>query len=376
MQGYFNFWSIILLVSISQGLFLIALLNLRQSENRIAKNLLVCLVAAILVVNLDYFLISSSLYRQLPHLLGISFGLMFVFGPLFYLYLRSVADMDFKWKAIYWLNFLPWVASFFVNGSFYFLSADIKILIVDNYLLGKTSLNGFQFYLMNSIQILHLCIYLIISYRILKSKSNDTRLAVSINSRVNWLKELFLPNLIFVLSFACWFVFICVNKVLFPPIDYTNTIICSAMVFMIGFKLVLNPQVLTPGFTKKYKGSSLSIPELERHLSKLRQLMEQEKLYTEPELKLHEVADHVGVPPHKLSQIINQEFGKSFQDFLNEYRVEEFKRIISMEKPDNSSMLAIAMKVGFNSKSAFNAAFKKFTRESPSEFKNRRLDGI
>jgi len=284
--------------------------------------------------------------------------------------------MDFKWKTIYWVNFLPWAIYLFVNATFYFLSEDIKILIVDNYLLGKTSANGFQFYLMTSIQILHLCIYLIISYQRLKSKLNDTRLAVSISTRVNWLKELFLPNLIFVISFVSWFVFICFNKVLFPPIDYANTLICSAMVFMIGFKLALNPQVLTPGFTKKYKGSTLSTVDLERHLSKLRHLMEREKLYTEPELKLHEVADHVGVPPHKLSQIINQEFGKSFQDFLNQYRVEEFKRIISIEKPDNSTLLAIAMKVGFNSKSAFNAAFKKFTQESPSEFKNRRVNGI
>jgi AraC-like DNA-binding protein len=159
-----------------------------------------------------------------------------------------------------------------------------------------------------------------------------------------------------------------------PPIDYINTLICSAMVFLIAFKLVLSPEVLTPNFDKKYKSSSLTESDSEKYISTLIDLMEKDKIYTEPELKLHELADQLTVTPHTLSQIINDRFGKSFIDYVNEYRVEAFKNRIKEINGDKVNMLTLAMEVGFNSKSAFNAAFKKITNQTPSEYKKALID--
>ena len=369
MEGNFNFWSIILLISIGQGFILSTMLALRPAQNPVSSRILVTLVVAILIVNIDYFLFSSLLYKDLAALIGISFGFMYLFGPLFYLYLRSVADSEFKWRHTYWLHFIPWLANLLYNKGFYFLDSRIKIAIVDAYLAGKATVNGSLFYWMNSSQIIHLSIYLIISHKLLNRKVKEDKQLVPISSRISWLWMLFYANLVFVLSFVCWFTIVSLQSKFIPPIDYINTLICSAMVFLIAFRLVLNPEVLTPNFDKKYKSSSLTDQDLEMHVAQLIHVMENQKLYTEPELKLNEVADQLGITSHALSQIINEKFGKSFVDFVNEFRVNEFKKRVASVNGEKTNMLSIAMEVGFNSKSAFNAAFKKITNQTPSDYK-------
>ena len=345
------------------------MLAVRPTQNRVSSRILISLVVAILIVNIDYFLFSSSLYRNLAALIGISFGFMYLFGPLFYLYLRSVADIGFKWKHVHWLHFLPWLANLIYSKGFYFLDSRIKIAIVNSYLAGEATVNGSLFYLMNSSQIVHLSIYLIISYKLMNRRVKEDKQLVPLSTRISWLRMLFYSNLVFVLSFACWFIIVSLQSKFIPPIDYINTLICSAMVFLIAFRLVLDPEVLTPNFDKKYKSSSLTDQDSEKYRANLMDLMENQKLYSEPELKMNEVADLLGVTSHALSQIINEKFDKSFVDFVNEFRVNEFKKRVSSINGEKTNILSIAMEVGFNSKSAFNAAFKKITNQTPSNYK-------
>jgi AraC-like DNA-binding protein len=105
---------------------------------------------------------------------------------------------------------------------------------------------------------------------------------------------------------------------------------------------------------------------------RLLRLMEAEKLYLEPELTLPELAAKLSVSPHHLSQVINRETNKSFFDFVNEYRVQEAKRLLGSPKHSHLSILGIALDAGFNSKSAFYTAFGKHIGMTPSEFKKQR----
>lgn len=374
MQGSFNFWSIVLLISIGQAAFLACMLAMRISQNRLASRLLLFLAIAILIVNTDYFLMSSRLFRQIPSLIGISFGLMYAFGPLFYLYLRAVADDAFRWKHVQWLHFLPWVLNVLFNTGFYLLDGAVKISIVNDYLQGKATANGPLFYVMNSLQVAHLLAYLAVSYRFIRRNIKESRHVIPMTSRMKWVKMLFYANVVFVTSFVTWFVIVCLQKVFIPPIDYVNTMICSAMVYIIAYKLVIHPEILAPGFEKKYRSSTLSDKDCKEYVNRLQHLMEQNKLYTEPDLKLHEVADQLGIRPHLLSQIINQQFGKTFIEYVNTYRVEAFQK--KLQEPDASkfTLLALATGVGFNSKSAFNTAFRKVTGKSPSGYKNELIE--
>lgn len=101
---------------------------------------------------------------------------------------------------------------------------------------------------------------------------------------------------------------------------------------------------------------------------KIEQLFKEQKLYLEPELSLSDLATKLKTNTSMLSAAINQNFGKNFNDFVNEYRVEEVKRQLKNPANAHLSLLGVAMECGFNSKSTFNRAFKKFTGQSPKEF--------
>ncbi len=108
--------------------------------------------------------------------------------------------------------------------------------------------------------------------------------------------------------------------------------------------------------------------ELEPLKAKLLEYMNTEKPYLEPELALADLARRMHTNPVLLSQVINAGAGKNFNDFVNQYRVEEFKRQVREPANAHLSFLGLALDCGFNSKATFNRAFKKFTGASPKEF--------
>jgi AraC-like DNA-binding protein len=88
-----------------------------------------------------------------------------------------------------------------------------------------------------------------------------------------------------------------------------------------------------------------------------------------PELTIQELAEKINIPKHHLTYIINTGLHKNFFNFINEYRVEEFKHRALDPENDHLTLLAIAFDCGFNSKSSFHNIFKNITGQTPSEFK-------
>ena len=106
----------------------------------------------------------------------------------------------------------------------------------------------------------------------------------------------------------------------------------------------------------------------ESFLSKLRQLMETEKLYLNPDLNLSILAESLHMKPRQLSSMINQNCDQNFYDLVNSYRVEAFKVRLQSTDRDKLSLLGHAYECGFYSKSTFNHVFKKITQLTPSEY--------
>jgi AraC-like DNA-binding protein len=119
---------------------------------------------------------------------------------------------------------------------------------------------------------------------------------------------------------------------------------------------------------KKYPKSGLTEEASEKLHRELLALMSGQALYKESELSITDLASKLSVHPNYLSQIINQREGKNFYDFVNGYRVEEFKRLIAIPKNQHLTLLSLAFDCGFNSKSSFNRYFKKATGVTPSQY--------
>ncbi|MBK1896980.1 helix-turn-helix domain-containing protein [Chryseobacterium paridis] len=109
--------------------------------------------------------------------------------------------------------------------------------------------------------------------------------------------------------------------------------------------------------------------ELLRIKTDLEKLMEKEKPYLDSELNLIKLSEQLSVSTHHLSYAINTGFQKNFFQFVNEYRIDYAKKLLKDNSANKLSILGIAYESGFNSKTSFNTTFKKFTDQTPSEFK-------
>ena len=125
----------------------------------------------------------------------------------------------------------------------------------------------------------------------------------------------------------------------------------------------------------KYNNSGLS-PEKKEHIKeKLLDLIHLEKPYLNPDLKIVDIAESINVSVKSLSQVINESFNLNFFDFINNQRIEYAQKLMLEDKINGNKLTIqqIFYDSGFNSKSAFNRAFKKITQQTPSEFRNHLL---
>lgn len=118
----------------------------------------------------------------------------------------------------------------------------------------------------------------------------------------------------------------------------------------------------------KYKKSGLSQTEAQSIHERLHQLLLNEKIYKNPELKLSDLSNVLGVSSNLVSQTINTIENKNFYDYINTMRVDEFKRLLSLPENHKYTLLSLSLDCGFNSKTSFNRNFKKVTGMSPSEY--------
>jgi AraC-like DNA-binding protein len=155
--------------------------------------------------------------------------------------------------------------------------------------------------------------------------------------------------------------------------EYFNSsmvILVALLFYAFSFKLIISPKEVLPNVKPlKYKTSSLATREFSAYQKELVALMKNEKLYMNPKLSIHDVAQKLKVPRQHISEVLNVHMHVGFQDFINEYRVEAFINCLQKEQYTHYTLFGIANEVGFNSKSSFNTTFKKIKGLTPSQFK-------
>jgi len=119
---------------------------------------------------------------------------------------------------------------------------------------------------------------------------------------------------------------------------------------------------------EKYKNAKLDEKECKLICEKLNSFIETEKPYTNPDLKIVDLALAINCSSHSLSYIFNQYLTKNYYDFINEYRIAEFKRLISDVNYSKYTLSALAERSGFSSRASFFRSFKKQTGITPNEY--------
>ena len=126
----------------------------------------------------------------------------------------------------------------------------------------------------------------------------------------------------------------------------------------------------------KYAKSGLSSEQLLEFKGRLERIMQLQQLFLRSDLTLPMLAGTVGCSVNHLSQVINSGFGMSFFDYLNRYRIEYAKELLSRGEGRGGAILNIAFTVGFNSNSAFYAAFKKRVGQTPAQYRRANLNQL
>jgi len=186
----------------------------------------------------------------------------------------------------------------------------------------------------------------------------------------------------FVIPIVILLVFSCINDILkiigseelsfFSNQNFNSylLLIVAFLFYFISFKLLSKGKDILPkNEISKYKNSNLNTKLIEQYKSDLINSMEIDKLYLNGKLSIQDVSNELNIPKQYISEVLNEHMKTNFQDFINEYRVEEFIKRLKNDQNNQFTLLGIATEVGFNSKSSFNAIFKKIKGLTPTQFK-------
>ena len=123
-----------------------------------------------------------------------------------------------------------------------------------------------------------------------------------------------------------------------------------------------------PAAEERYKTNRLSDVECKELYEKLVAYVEKERPYINPDLKMGDLAVSLGTSSHSLSYLLNQYLNQSYYDFINEYRISEFKKLVADSKYSRYTLVALAELCGFSSRASFFRSFKKSTGVTPNEY--------
>jgi AraC-like DNA-binding protein len=360
---------ILLLVGAAQGALLSLVLLTIKRANRTANRLLALLL--FLFSFMMFFHSLSELSQAVPeesdHDL-ISQLVFFLFGPLFYLYTIALTHKDFRlgWKES--LHALPFI---------------ISMVLFTVLLSGPDYGNILNFIdkFLPWLMMIQMSIYLFLVIKLLQEHSSRIKQQHSSLEKINlnWLRFLTVGNLII------WPVAFLVEMIKADSEAWNYVwLLISLFIYMMGYLGMRQSEIfagqtddpelqIQPEHTK-YRKSTLKPSDAEKYFMELQSLMEKDKPYLNNNLTLPSLAGYLGISVHHLSQVINGRAKQNFYDFINRYRVEEAKTLLSDSLKQNLTIAALCYEAGFNSLSSFNTLFKKVTGATPSQFRRKHLD--
>jgi len=361
--------------------FFFAILLFQKKPRALHDNILILWLLYLGLFIGFYSFYSHELFTHFQ-LLSISFTSLFLLhGVFLFFYISSLVTSKNIFNKINLIHFVPFILfNAYILVSSFFLNISAKIRL-DFEHLNISPPFIFIFFLI--VTILSGPLYFIVLIRLFKKLDINIFNKFSSSEEIDlvWLRKLVY---IFGIIWTALIIITVIHHVfnLFSMAFCTDGLFLSLSVFviLIGYfglkqKVIFsddteNQQVFVEETKIKYASSRLTEMEAKQYADKLKNLMDSKKPFLNPNLTLLQLASELDISTHYLSQIINEKFNLNFFDYINQFRVEEVKLKINDLKFESYSFLGIAFDFGFNSKSAFNRIFKKFTNQTPSQYKS------
>lgn len=352
-------------------------------ERRIS-NLFIALF--IFVFGLENFMpiLYENVFTSYPQYALILDTLFFLQLPLIYLYIKSASFKDFRIRRVDALHLIPLViVNILIIFSYHILPLETKRLILMD---GMRDLQ-MEMYAVFSLFGLQMIIYFILSFQEIKRYRQIVNENYSDIGKYNykWIRQLlyafvFLLVVTVIKNFT-WSFF---NETMHEILDLVLKLLVLVFITWIIYKALKRPYLFS-GVNSQIKLIKELIKEQEiidkasstNQLSiqdkalqqKLDHFMSEEKPYLDPALTLHDLAKQLDVPSRELSILINEYYKQHYFDFINSYRIDQAIKILLDPSNKKLTVLEIMFDVGFNSKSSFNTAFKKYTNLTPTAYK-------
>ncbi len=378
LTGFFN--TIILLGAI-QG-FIVSSLLFFSKKNRQPNRIL---AALILLISLACFNLygnyqnwfNSDLLRFIIDLVPLV--IIMPLGPLIYFYVQSILDPGFKITKKKRQHFYPVLIDLVPSLTvIVFIIGLITKLVKNNPGPWGIFIDDYNVYA-DIPRWMSVTFYVWLSAKYLsayKLKNN-----ADLNGHAGhfkWLQQFIRVFMVFQVIWLAYLVPYVIPKytdMMLNTFDwYPIYIPLAILIYWLGIKGYIISQQQVVVDKKVNANNAILSPELVKQvIASLTKAMQEDKIYLNPNLNLAVMAETTGFAQKTVSAVINQHLQKSFNEFVNSYRINEFKEKILLPEMNNLTIAGIALECGFNSQATFQRTFKELTGQSPSEFRKTAL---
>lgn len=397
MLFQFGFYSSLLLISFSQGLIYSVLLLVKAIKTHNKSNYWLSLFIFLCSLYIAPWMLGfAGWYDNQPYrdiLFYTPFQHLFLVGPIIYFYTQSLLNPSFKFSKKEAIHLIP--------GLLYLLyivgiGVYDKLIFEDYYFYEDGMDKDFDSWYQN-LGLISMIVYFVISIRYYNVFKKLMFQVVSYADTIlfKWIKTyliaflvmLLLPILFDIIGLfypemksyqGSWWFYLFFSIVMYyiAITGYSNPI-HSTISFKMSFFDKNQILLLDENQTNETETVidiehelfvKITSPEIEQWKSKIETLIQEEKLFENPELTLTDVAKKLDTNAAVISKTINQGFQMNFNDCINNYRIEAVKNRFADGEHKKSTLLGIAFDSGFNSKATFNRAFKKNTGKTPKEY--------
>ena len=374
----FNFHDVILLMTAMQCLFCFLLLCLTIDRNKRSTLFLALFLLAHALIPINELVMWGAEFKMtardlFPSLYFFPMVAYYIDGALLYLCFKALVFKDFSLTKIDVFHFVPLMAYItFIGLVFYSKPQDIRLEMINSESFVYSASYVYMEFLSKLIRVFYAiaCFSLISRY---SSRLQDTNSNME-KVHLSWLRALVIGFLLVMVSEAILVAAKIINIYtnfsfsLLVNIGLTGYYITFALVNLLVFTAVRYfgafEQVNEIKITKKVRDERFFQPELALSVD---DAIRGGQIYMDPDITLDKLAESLKILPRDLSSLINRHFGINFYEFINRYRIEEAKRMLTSEEYKATTITDIYLKVGFNSKSVFYTFFKKLEGMTPSQ---------